>query len=120
MAEMICKGYGLTPEYISKEFAPFNNGRYIRQNDGYTSAMYCLPEDKEITIETTSALIVGHNGIVTIQKNRICELYICKSNVQIQGEGKGVAYLYDSVISNPDTALVVVKEDRHYGMETRD
>lgn len=110
LCESICRGWGLTPEYIAKEFAPFNNGRYIRQ-DGYTSAMYCQPpEDKEITIETTAALIIGHNGVITIPKNRICELYICQSHVRIQGEGKGVVYLYNSAISNPDTAPVVIKE----------
>lgn len=114
MAEMTAKGYGLSAEYLTQEFGQFLNGKCIYDADGYTSCIYCLPEDLELTIETTAALIIGHDGIVTIPKNRICELYLCQSDVQIQGEGKGVAYLYDSAISNPDTAPVVIKEDKKY------
>lgn len=113
IAHSIAEGWGLDPLYISKEFAPFNDAKYIREADGYTSALYCLPEDIDVTIKTTTALIIAHDGVITIPKNHICELYICKSDVIIQGEGKGVVHLYDSVLNNPDSAPVVVKENIH-------
>lgn len=114
LAIAIAQGWGISPEVIVRDFPMFINGKYIR-NDKYTSAIYCRPPEDKIEITTTAALIIGYDGIVTIPKNHICELYLCQSKVQIQGEGKGVAYKYDSVISNPDTAPVVVKEDKHYG-----
>lgn len=114
-SDAICRGM-LTAEYIAKEFAPFNCGRYIRITGGYKSAMYCLP-DTDITITTTAALIIGHKGTIIIPKNRVCEIYLCQSDVTIQGEGRGVAYLFDSRITNQSAAPVVVKEDKRYGTQ---
>lgn len=115
IAGSIAEGWGLSEEYIANEFKPFNEGRYIRELDGYTSALYCCPEDVDVTIKTTSALIIGHDGTITIPKNRPCELHIVNSDVQIQGDGNGVVYLYNSVISNRASAPVIVKEDNKYG-----
>ncbi len=115
LCDCICHWHGLTPEYICESFPQFLNGRYTRDKDGYTSQIYCQPEVKEITVETTAILIIGYNGILTIPQNRICEIYLCKSNVEIAGEGRGLAYCYDSTISNQDSAPVIIKENKRYG-----
>lgn len=119
IARSTAEGWGLTPDYISLEFAPFNNGKYIRNMDGYTSALFCASESSMITITTTAVLVIGYDGEIVIPRNHICELYICQSNVVIHGDGRGLAYLYNSTINNPDTAPVVIKEDKHYGLDSR-
>lgn len=112
VSEMIARGE-LLADTISKEFKPFNNGAYTRDKDGYTSQMYCLPECVEIAIGSTTTLIIDFKGVIKIDRP-ICELYICNSDVTIVGCGRGVAYLYNSTITNPDTANVVIKEDNRY------
>lgn len=109
MAESICRGWGLTPEYIAKEFAPFNNGKYVR-DDVYTSAMYCRPPEDTIEITTTAALVIGFNG--TIRVNRPCELYICKSSVNIVSAEYNFVrvYAYDSKILNKPKGIIYEKE----------
>lgn len=114
IAMSTASGWGLSPDYIAKEFISFNNGKYVRDKDGYTSSLYCLPLDNEITITTTATLIIGYKGDIFIPKNRICELYICQADVVIHGEGRCVAYLYNSTISNTDAAPVIVKENNKY------
>lgn len=111
MAESICKGWGLTPEYIAKEFAPFNNGRYVR-SDGYTSAMYCRPPEDEIDITTTAALIIDFKGTVIVDR-LISELYFVNSNVTINNGGIVKVYLYNSNVINPD-AHVIIESKKEY------
>lgn len=112
MAESIAKGWGISAEYIAREFAQFNNGQYVRK-DGYSSAMYVLPTDDEIHINTTAALIAGFNGSISVDR-RMCELYIADSNVNIATNGAYVrVYLYNSTLS--DSPGVEVVDDKHYG-----
>ena len=114
MADMICRKYGLSTEYLLREFGQFLNGKCVYDKDGYTSCIYCQPLESNVRIETTAVLIIGHNGTITIPRNRVCELHLCQCNVAIHGEGKGIVYLYDSAVSNPDTAPAVIKEDKTY------
>lgn len=108
MAESISEGWGLSADYICSTFPQFINGQYI-YDDGYTSAIWCRPQDKSITISTTAALIVGHNGMIHVP-DRICELYIVNSNVTICGEGKALVYPYNSDITALESVEVVIKE----------
>lgn len=90
----------------------FNNGKYIRDKDGYTSTMYCLPEAESITITSTLTLIIGFNGRIIIPKGRIGELYLCKSNVTIEGGCKNTTvYLYGSSVDNTiDSSISLVQK----------
>lgn len=116
VATAICEGWGISPESIYRDFAPFNNGKYIRDKDGYTSALYCMPDDV-VFINTTSALIVNSDKDVVITRPA-CELHIVNSNINISGDGNAVVYLYNSKIKNQTAAPVIIKEDRKYGMES--
>lgn len=112
LSHAIARWHGLSAEYISREFHAFNEGRYVRNKDGYTSAMYCSPTtNPEIT--TTAAIVINHFGKVHINRP-ICELYIVNSSVEIDGDGQGVCYLYNSEIKNNATAPVIIKEDNTY------
>ena len=113
LCESICKGWGLTPEYIAQKFAPFNNGRFIR-NDGYTSAMFCLPPEDEIKIDTTATLIIGFNGKIKV--DRPCEIYLCNSQVVIIGNGAPRCYLYNSSVVNPD-GIATIESQKDYASQ---
>lgn len=93
VADCICKGL-LSAQYIAREFAPFINGKYVRDADGYTSTLYC-GFDGEIRISTTCALIVDCRGVIRVDRP-ICELYIADSDVEIVGSGQANVYLYGS------------------------
>ena len=96
VASAIKSGWGIDPEEIKKEFSQFNNGAYIRERDGYTSKMYCLPGTDSITIDTTLTLIIGFKG--TIAANRLCELYLVNCDVDIVGAGHPIAHSYNSTV----------------------
>ena len=114
IAETTAKGYGLTSKFIHDEFSQFINGRYISSHDGYTSAIYCLCDNDEITVNTTAVLIIGFNGLINIPANRPCELHLCQCKADIVGEGNGVVYLYDSEVVNASVAPVIIKKDTRY------
>lgn len=89
VARAIAEGWGPSADCIAKEFEPFVNGKYVRRQDGYTSALYCNSEG-EISITTACALIVGHKGLIRVEIP-ICELYIANSDCEIVG---GIANIY--------------------------
>lgn len=98
IADMIARGYGLSPEYLLKEFGQFMNGKCVYEGEGYTSCIYCLPEDVEIRLHTTSCLIICHDGEIVVDRP-IAELYIVNSDVIIKSKGIVKAHLYNSVAS---------------------
>lgn len=96
LATSIAQGWGIDPQEIKKEFEPFNNGKYVRDKDGYTSKMYCLPETNKITIDTTLTLIIGFKG--TVISERPCELYLVNCEARIIGIGGVVVQSYNSTV----------------------
>lgn len=110
-AEAVAKGE-LSPATISNDFKPFLNGRYIRQADGYTSALFC-DFDGELNITTTCALIVDCRGVIRVDRP-IAELYLANSDVTVlANEGCKVnVYLYNSSVVNNE--FVVIKEKKEY------
>lgn len=110
VCESVCNGY-LSPGYISESFAPFNNGKYVK-NEGYTSSMYCQPSTDTLEIKTTATLIIGFRGRVVIP--HICELYLCNSEVEIEGDGTAVCYLYNSNIVKVVDSDIRIKDNKRY------
>lgn len=113
VATAVAKGYGLTAEYICSEFAPFNNGKYIRHKDGYTSVLYCsCGKDGDLAAfdaTTTALLAIDFIGTITIPKNRICEMHLVNCKCYIKGEGRGRVYSYgDTNIFNEEEAPIEV------------
>lgn len=107
VCEMIRRGE-LTQETIAKEFESFN-GKYVRSKDGYTSKMHCLPDTDEIIIDTTLTLIIGFNGVIHVPANRVCELYIVKSDARIEAECTAIVHSYDGKIAIAGNGNVNVK-----------
>ena len=112
LAEMIAKGYGLTPDYLSREFGQFLNGKCIYNGDGYSSCIYCRPPEDEIDITTTAALIIGFEGNIIVDR-LISELYFVNSNVTINNGGIVKVFLYNSNVIKPD-AKVIIESKKEY------
>lgn len=96
VATAIQEGWGISPETIAEEFSSFNNGRYTRVKDGYTSQLFCQTTAETITIETTLTLIIGFFGKIIIPDDRPCELYIVDSAPTIIGASRAVIHSYGS------------------------
>ena len=114
VAKAIAEGWGISASEICKEFKPFLNGKYVRDKDGYTSAVYCSDGKEncvaEINATTTAILVIGFIGTIFIPQNRICEIHLVNSKCYIKGEGKGNVYVYgDTEIYNEDDAPVKIK-----------
>lgn len=111
IAKAISEGWGIDAKTICREFASFNCGKYVRDKDGYTSAIYCS-DGKEnciakIDATTTALLVIDFVGIINIPLNRICEIHLVNSKCYIKGDGRGNVYLYgDTEIYNEDDAPI--------------
>lgn len=110
MADMIAKGYGLSSDYLVREFGQFLNGKciYRSNKDGYTSQMYCQYDGDEIEVKTTALLLIDvHN--VRVVADRICEIYMVNSEVEIVGRGHAIVYPYNSEVTKNDSSPAVIK-----------
>lgn len=118
ICENICKG-NITPEEIAYSFSSFINGRYVRREDGYTSAIFCNPDTEEIVVNTTAVLIIGFYGRVVVPKNHVCEVHLCKSNVRFRGKGHIELYAYDAWYDHSDVChgtIIYRKNPTDYGL----
>lgn len=90
IAKAVSEGWGIDADTICREFAPFINGKYVRDKDGYTSALYCSFKEEspaEIYAEQTALLVIGFIGNIYIPKNRICEIHAVNSKFNAYGDG---------------------------------
>lgn len=117
LAKAIAEGWGIDPDTICNEFPRFIDGGYVRAADGYTSSIYCTPNNNdtphlaEIVTSTHAVLIINFIGRVILPNNYVGELHIVNSKCYILGGGKAVAYTYgDTEIYNQDSAPAIIKE----------
>lgn len=90
IAKAVSEGWGIDAGTICREFAPFINGKYVRDKDGYISALYCSFKEEspaEIYAEQTALLVIGFIGNIYIPKNRICEIHAVDSKFNVYGDG---------------------------------
>lgn len=87
LCEMRSKGFELPYDFITKNFAPYINGRYTattRSKNGkgsYTSAIYCKCEHP-VLVETTITTFLGCECDAYIKPNTIAIIY-ADSNCKI-------------------------------------
>ena len=98
MADSIEFGWGLSKEYLMKEFGDFVNGKYQRNKGGYKSRMY-VGYKEDITIDSTITLLVGCKGKVIVPCGMVGNIYIC-GGCDIDVKNDGVVYLYAYGSSN--------------------
>ena len=90
IAKAISEGWGIDADTICREFATFINGKYVRDKDGYTSALWCSFKEEspaEIYAEQPALLVIGFIGNIYIPKNRICEIHDVNSKFNAYGDG---------------------------------
>lgn len=98
MADSIAFGWGLSKEYLMKEFGDFINGKYQRNKGGYKSRMY-VGYEEDITIDSTITLLVGCKGKVIVPCSMVGNIYIC-GGCDIDVKNDGVVYLYEYAGNN--------------------
>jgi hypothetical protein len=106
VAGSIADGWGLSQDYIEKEFFGFLNGRYVHDNNGYTSAIYV--NTAFVPVHTTAALVIGCHG--EIHTDRLCELHVVDSSVSVTGESACNVYLYNSTVTNMGDTKARIKQ----------
>lgn len=103
LCDTIAKGWGISPEVIIDKFGRFINGKYVSQQKGYTSKMFCLYDGKVVT-DTTIICLISSNILLYLPPNSMSEIYVTgKCNIEVQGEGRCAFVCYgnenDIVIS---------------------
>lgn len=106
LCDAIAKGWGISPEEISRRFAPYINGKYTLDK-GYTSAMYCQYKGS-IVCETTLLTLIECNIEVEVSEYCIRAIYACgKCNISIKGKGQVLVVTY----GNPNDVVFTLDKD---------
>ena len=104
-ADSIAFGWGLSKEYILREFSAFINGNYLVIENGYTSEMFIDAPQANIKPRSTISLFAWCNCTLTLRKGFIGKIYVCGgSNITIKGEEGAKCELY--VIGNDNTIKI--------------
>lgn len=102
LCDTIAKGWGISPDVICERFESFINGRYISQQNGYTSKMYCKFTGN-ITSDTTLLCLIDCDVTINVPGSSICEIYCTgKCNVTVCGYGRAAFICY----GNPDDIVI--------------
>ena len=78
LCEMKDKGYGAPYEMLTKQFAPYINGKYVFTSDGknpYTSVIY-VGYDGDIEVRTTAITLLGSSANVNIHDYTCVHLFV--------------------------------------------
>lgn len=111
MADSIAFGWGLSKDFLLKEFGDFTNGKYQCHKNGYTSEMY-IGAHGVIEVKSTLILVAYCTGIkICIPEHMACKVYICGgSNVCIENQGRAEIYVFGSdnhVMSNNHGGTII-------------
>lgn len=92
--DSIAKGWGISPDTIREKFAPFLNGRYKSEQNGYQSMMFCKYKGA-VLADTTIIGIIGSDMDIEVPSTSVCEIYVTgKSNIRVTGKGQAVFVCY--------------------------
>ena len=98
----IAEGWGISPEYICARFKNFINGKYVSEQKGYTSKLYCK-YNGDIVADTTTFALIDSDVNVNIPDYAICKIYCTgKCNVNLNGGGNVILICY----GNPENTVV--------------
>ena len=75
LADAMTFGWGVSSEFILREFSDFINGRYQRKKDGYTSELYVKPRGV-IRLRSTITVIVSGSANVIVPYGFIGKVYV--------------------------------------------
>lgn len=112
MADSIAFGWGLSKEYLQREFGDFMNGNYQCIEKGYTSEMYIGVSG--VVCARSTLLLVGYcnDFKVVVPKNMACRIYMCGgSKVNIENRGHAEIYEYGT-----DNIIHIIDYDGSYSL----
>lgn len=102
LCDTIAKGWGISPNVICERFGSFINGRYVSEQNGYTSKMYCKFTGN-ITADTTVVTLIDSDVVLNIPNTSICEVYCTgKCRIAVLGDGRAAFVCY----GNPDDIVI--------------
>lgn len=102
LCDTIAKGWGISPEVICEKYKPFINGRYISQQNGYTSKLYC-EYNGDIKCDTTLTCLIDCDVNMEIPGYLLFEVYCTgKCKINISGGGRVCFVCY----GNPDDIII--------------
>ena len=95
MSDSIAFGWGLSRDYLMKEFGEFMNGAYRCQERGYTSEMY-VGAHGVASVSSTLVLVAYCDGLeLLVPAHMACKVYVCGgSGVRIESRGRLELYVY--------------------------
>lgn len=117
----VANKWGMTPEYLAMRFKAFINGRYVSEQKGYDTELYCCYKGN-IEARTTILTVIESDTCIVIPQNHICEIYLAgKCDIELTGEGQAVLVIYGDrqmyrIIDNTQNGCKRIfkqKEDEH-------
>lgn len=95
MADSIAFSWGLSKDYLLREFGEFMNGFYQCREKGYTSEMY-IGAHGVISVKSTLILVGYCDDLeIEIPEHSVCRIYVCgSSKVRIENKGRCELYEY--------------------------
>lgn len=110
MCESMENGWGLSPDFIRKNFTEWCDGREIRHK-GYKSAMLCEYTGGYVS-KVTELLVIGCNGINITLSSTISEVYICQNSrvtFDLSDNCTATVHLYGNSNCNALDGLKIVR-----------
>lgn len=103
MSDSIAFGWGLSRDYLMKEFGEFMNGAYRCQERGYTSEMY-VGARGVVIVSSTLVLAAYCDGLeLLVPEHMACKVYVCGgSRLRVEIRGRLELYVY-----GPDNDVAV-------------
>ncbi len=87
LCNAIGQGWGMATADIERLFGSYINGRYIRDIDGYKTAVYCNYSG-EVTVNATVMCFIDSHVTLFMPDSTLCKLYVAgDSEVRVTGGG---------------------------------
>ena len=112
MADSIAFDWGLSKDYLLKEFGEFMNGFHQCREKGYTSEMY-IGTHGVLSVKSTLLLIGYCDDLeIEIPQHTVCRIYVCGgSRVRIENKGHAEIYEYGT-----DNIINLIEYDGSYSL----
>ncbi len=115
MSDSIAFGWGLSRDYLMKEFGEFMNGAYRCQERGYTSEMY-VGARGVVSVSSTLVLAAYCDGLeLLVPEHMACKVYVCGcSRVRVESRGRLELHVYgtdNDVVVDVVHGGVALRED---------
>lgn len=94
MADSIAFGWGLSKEYLMREFGEYMNGYYQRSKGGYTGELY-VGAHGVVKLKSTITLVAYCDDLeIDVPEHFIGQVYICGGS-KVRIENMGTIELYE-------------------------